>query len=1515
MMLIFNQLKRWWVNRRKPQYSKNFLQAFGTLMLVAGFVFGSYQAVNHLLLPRIFALDDTTHTWTFDSTNEPNYTYDAELISITDSGAAINNGNQFSNPSFASNNDGWSVAAVAPSGWAEVPGDATYSTNNFLVMQYEAKYDCTGDDDGNTAAECSALADSGLGLDYRDISNFDKDNVVSTANGAPIVHITQEQALTSCPTGYHLITNDEWMTIARNAEAQTANWADGVIGSTVSSGGGLKRGNTGTSSSVEYNGDDPEYGTGRDEKAMLSLSNGSQVWDMSGNVWDWTAATIMGADKPVGGGTSWVEWTTVSDYGSLTYDDVRPSNDTWNADHGMGRYYQGSASGGPYAFLRGAHWHNTSNAGVFALGLHYTPANQYYGIGFRCASDSVDISQSYLSNSGRSDGANQISVGSVTDAKIYQSINVGAADAFKISVFVRDTDPDGGVIDESVAQLYYNGAEVSTTYDDSDGDGWYKLTASVTGANEEREFGLIVRKNEIVLVDDFTVAKDATYSLYTDTYTNAQVETWDSLTETGTASDNASISYQFCPDDGATCEAENSWQWWNGSNWAVAANTTDEVNTQDELTTAVMQTLDTANQKLAVKVILDFGGDDEPVLNSLQLGLTTDTVPPEVQTSAAIFKRTSGASESYSYDSENIPWANNLAPYFSWTAVSDAGSGLAGYCLYLGQDIDASYNANGSYLSSSSPVSTEGTDCQFIIGTNQIDFATTAYRDSTWIESSNDPYYLKIWAVDNGGNVAASNPAYVAFKFDGTRPTNVEHISPASGSFSNVVDMNFSWPTSGSAAAVDDNSQVLGWQYQINSTAGTWLGTETHPVYGFSYIPVGNSTYTLSVEQDEDSISTGDNTVYFRTIDSAGNFSTDATIRTGKLSYGGAAPQFGDTDSITVNPSSSDTNSFALSWPEAEATVGQEVAGYYYMINTSPPSAYSTLTDNQATYIPSGIETSVSAQALPNVNKGSNTVYVVAVDDADNYSPSNYITGTFTLNSNDPDNVGDLVASDSSIKTQSQWNVTLTWTAPDYQGAGNLTYKIYRSTDGESFSQVGSTSGLSYVDTTPESKQYYYKVYTEDGAEAISSGTKAVTITPTGKWTSPPTLTSDPEVNNITTKRAKISWSTNRSSDSKIAYGTSSDEYYDEEPSNSNQVTSHVINLTNLSPGTKYYYKAKWTDEDGNTGTSEEKHFTTDPAPTVKDVVAKNIGLSSAILEFTTKGASKAKIYYGTSTDFGGIKEVSTAQSESTYTTEIDGLQDGTKHYYKINTIDSEDDEYEGTILDFTTLPRPRISNVRIQQVRNSAQPTILVTWASNTTISSIVTYWPSGDPGSARDDVDVTLKDGAHEMMVKGLYADTPYQLQVKGRDKIGNEAISDLLSFTTATDTRPPQITSFSVEGATIPPNRTAGQESTAQLVVAWNTDEPATSQVEFGEGSGTSYSQTTQQDNKLTYNHLVVISNLTPSKVYHLRAISKDKAGNESKSVDNVVITPKATDNALDLVITNLSEAFGFFGSLRQ
>jgi len=1546
--------------------------------LTIGFIAGSYLTLSKIF-PNVFALNDTHQTWTFSTANAGNYTYDSSLVTVNDTGAHPV-ANKLTNPAFASDNTSWSVAAVPPSGWVEVPADSNFGTSNFLAMKYEAKCAATSDPTtGLTSPDTgyNTYSDSGTAC-----TSANSKQVVSVASGYPIANISHTNALTRCSTvslngsATHLMRNDEWMTVARNAEAQASNWSLGSVGSgylfaghndnspakarpaSTTDTGNYRCAYTDSAGTTEAPATCPSNtaagtsGNSENQVRTFTLSNGAVIWDIAGNVWEHVQRSVnnSGDDTTVmnplpactdnGAAWGWCQYgSTTTPYvstwtSSVVRDKVGPLSTSYNSSQGVGQVYtyKNGTQQSTTVFLRGANWRSASYAGAFALTLGWTTSGASYVVGFRCASDPVAISQSFSSDSGRAGGGDTVTIGSISDGKIYQSVNVGDTSTYDFSAYVYNTSPDKGTVDATVAQLYYNGAVITTNYTETpSGSGWYKLTGTLTGANASREYGVLVKAGKTVKVDDFTLSKQGTYSVYTTSaYSNAQVNSWDTFCEgtlvgstcttDSTYSGNSAIKYQICTDDGSTCQSGSSWKYWNGSAWAAATDTTTTVNTAAQLTQAAMQLLPITSQKISVKAIFTFGGSDLPYLPHISIGLTTDTTPPDTNASSIAMTRSNGGTTVSSNG-----WTKNDSPYFSWTAGADnsGGSGLKGYCLYLGLDSNEDGNpdsdpSTAKGLLGTSPATTTGTTCQFIVTGTSIDFATSSYKGSTWLSTSNKPYILAIKAIDNSGNVFTGTVAKFQFRFDSTAPTNTSYISCASGNFSNVADMNFSWPTSGSVASSDDNAGLLGWQYQINSTSGTWLGTTTESTLGVTnYIPSSESNRTLTQSQDGSSIVSGNNIVYFRTVDAAGNISADSSIRTCNLSYGGAAPAFGGTDTVTVTPSTSTSNSYALSWPVATATNGKTVTHYYYMINTAPPSTLATLQGNVATYIDNGTSRTVIASALAGVNKGSNTVYVVAIDNAStpNYSPSNYITGTFTLDSTNPDNVGNLVASDSSIKSQSQWNVTLTWTAPSYKGAGNLTYLVHRSTDGTTFSLVGTTSGLSYVDNTPSSAKYYYKVYSKDGANAQSSGTNAVSITPTGKWTTAPSLDSGPTVGSITTKKATITWTTSRTSDSKVQYGTTSGSYGDVEPSNSSQVSSHSIQLTGLNPGTTYYYKVKWTDEDGNTGTSDEKSFSTASAPTVKDVSAKNIGLSSAIIQFTSSNASKVKIYYGTTTSFGGAKETSTSTSETTYTSELTGLNDGTKYYYKINTFDSESSEYEGTILDFTTLPRPKITNVRIQQVANTAQSTILVTWTTNTEVSSIVTYYPEGKSDDARDEVNVALTKDDHRMIIRGLLPQTDYILVVKGRDKIGNEAVSDTQKLTTATDTRPPQISELHVEGSAIPPTASTAQESMSQLIVSWNTDEPATSQVEFGEGTGSTYSSKTQEDANLTYNHIVIISNLTPSKVYHLRTISKDKVGNIGNSIDTVTITPKATENALNLVISNLQEAFGFIGGLRQ
>jgi prepilin-type N-terminal cleavage/methylation domain-containing protein len=107
------------------------------------------------------------------------------------------------------------------------------------------------------------------------------------------IRITQPQAITACNNlwaWYHLITNNEWMTIARNIEANSQNWADWIVGSLVWSGWWLYRWNVGLYDSVscgsgaalDWNtaGSGCVNSSGRN-KRMHILSNWNEIWDIS----------------------------------------------------------------------------------------------------------------------------------------------------------------------------------------------------------------------------------------------------------------------------------------------------------------------------------------------------------------------------------------------------------------------------------------------------------------------------------------------------------------------------------------------------------------------------------------------------------------------------------------------------------------------------------------------------------------------------------------------------------------------------------------------------------------------------------------------------------------------------------------------------------------------------------------------------------------------------------------------------------------------------------------------------------------------------------------------------------------------------------------------------------------------------------------------------------------------------------------------------------------------------------
>lgn len=262
--------------------------------------------------------------------------------------------------------------------WVAVPGDTTYGTNNFCVQKFEAK-DATG-------------------------------VATSQADLSPWTNISQTNALTRCQnlgSNFGLISNPEWLTIAASVAGNPSNWSTGIVGT-----GTMNRGHSDNNpaSPCAASSDDslawvqtdctPKNSSGDawSQKRTHSLSTGAVIWDLSGNVWDWTSTVMSnnGAKPFVSTDTAsvsdWREFTAVNSgfsvvtLGEMTLTNAQKSfwNDTWSASsYGTGIYFGGlDGSGG--VIRRGARWEAGNLPGLLTLALDWDASYANYETGFRC---------------------------------------------------------------------------------------------------------------------------------------------------------------------------------------------------------------------------------------------------------------------------------------------------------------------------------------------------------------------------------------------------------------------------------------------------------------------------------------------------------------------------------------------------------------------------------------------------------------------------------------------------------------------------------------------------------------------------------------------------------------------------------------------------------------------------------------------------------------------------------------------------------------------------------------------------------------------------------------------------------------------------------------------------------------------------------------------------------------------------------------------------------------------------
>lgn len=259
-----------------------------------------------------------------------------------------------------------------PSNSIRVSADRDFGTQDFCIMQYEAR-------------------------------NGGSNVPSSSASSTPWTSISMVDARTYCTAiglGYDIPSNEEWMTIASEIASQGSNWSSGTVGT-----GHLFRGHSDNNPTslcqassnaslayVESTCTPIAAGAGEDEdttqRRVHYLANSSVIWDLSGNAWEWINPFNM-SSKP-GATAAWYEYTSLSGTTSMPLKYLVPTHsvksywsDTWNSGYSVGQFYPGANSSGG-ALVRGGRYDGTTSAGLFAGALSSASSSTDAYYGFRC---------------------------------------------------------------------------------------------------------------------------------------------------------------------------------------------------------------------------------------------------------------------------------------------------------------------------------------------------------------------------------------------------------------------------------------------------------------------------------------------------------------------------------------------------------------------------------------------------------------------------------------------------------------------------------------------------------------------------------------------------------------------------------------------------------------------------------------------------------------------------------------------------------------------------------------------------------------------------------------------------------------------------------------------------------------------------------------------------------------------------------------------------------------------------
>ena len=905
---------------------------------------------------------------------------------------------------------------------------------------------------------------------------------------------------------------------------------------------------------------------------------------------------------------------------------------------------------------------------------------------------------------------------------------------------------------------------------------------------------------------------------------------------------NLTANYELPANTSIKFETSTSSDGSSWSGWSEVSN----VHAFDS--TRVMSINSTAARYIKVKIT--FSSSDQiysPRLDDITINYYQDITAPTNPSNLSAWDNSTKTQTI-----ETNTWYNHATPYFEWPTAGEAGgaadnvggSGVGGYYVYFGDNPMA----------------------------DPIEYQTTTnYAASNLV--SGKTYYLRVQAIDNAGNPASTIWTAFIYKYDATAPTAPTDISVTPAGYTSVDNFVFLWTPD----ATDTDSGVAKYQYQTGGDGDVWVDI-TDP--NIVTITIPNTEHPIGAYQS------GKNTFYIRVVDNAGNTSTALTQG---YYYSASAPS--PPQDLTAVPEYSASNSFSFTWDQPASFVGDaNKLKYYYSVNAKP-TQYNTVETTAKAVGPGPFAT----------QKGSNTFYVVAKDEAENIDYSLYASVEFTADTSNPPVPGNVQAFDTSDREAEEYSVAVKWSIPSGIDTSNFAgYAIFRSEDNTTFSEVAMTTGSAFVDTGLESKLYYYYVKSKDKTNNYSIASSTVSLTPTGRYTKPPTIVQKPSVS-IQSFQATFRWATNRICSSFIEYGKTIK--LGETTGQVDSVTDHEVIVKGLQADTKYFYRVKFIDVDGNIGTSEISNFTTLPPPTISEFTVSDVGLTTANVFYKTNTGGVCALKYGKGAYTNTIEETA---SSTSHAIKIENLESSTTYSVMADCVDGDGNAFSSDEYTFTTLRQPIVSEAQVQNKENVDIPTVEVFYKTDEMTTTLIKF-KSASEGSYHNYLtnDFVME---HKATIEDLDPAKEYEMIFTGVSESGVEAVSQTLKITTRSDSRPPEIITNRAVGKV----NGRGKDAQATLYIKVETNESTQVKINFTRGVVISdFDQNTAEDSLNTY-HFITIP-VEAGQVYSYQIVAYDEARNQTISKSNTIVVEDKKENAIEIVTNTFFNQFGWLSSL--